>query len=460
MRWTDEQKAAIDTKNCKLLVAAGAGSGKTAVLVQRIIDKIIIDKIDIDKMLIVTFTNAAASEMRERIRDGIYKVLETNPEMQRQLLLINKASIMTIDAFCKKVIKDNFFKLNLDPNFRVADSAENELLKLEALDEVLDELYEEDDDKIVDVMMAYSNNKSDDNLRSILLNIHSFIQSSPFPYDWLKEKCEMYNVDEKDFAKTVWGKEITSYARSEVRGILDELQEMTEDLSSNNEAANYLLTLQDDELLLKNLLYNCNTWDDFCEYLSVCEIGKLKNAPKLDEDTKEEVKELREKMKGIVKKYLKEEIFISKSNEILLDVSRLYDTLKILSDIVIRFDKRFKEKKNAKGIIDFSDMEHLCLELLNDNESIANAYKEKYEEILIDEYQDSNLIQEFILNKISNGHMFMVGDVKQSIYRFRQARPELFLEKYETYTEDLESASPTKKILLFKNFRSNENLID
>ena len=148
MRWTDEQKAAIDTKNCKLLVAAGAGSGKTAVLVQRIIDKIIIDKIDIDKMLIVTFTNAAASEMRERIRDGIYKVLETNPEMQRQLLLINKASIMTIDAFCKKVIKDNFFKLNLDPNFRVADSAENELLKLEALDEVLDELYEEDDDKI------------------------------------------------------------------------------------------------------------------------------------------------------------------------------------------------------------------------------------------------------------------------------------------------------------------------
>lgn len=460
MRWTDEQKAAIDTKNCKLLVAAGAGSGKTAVLVQRIIDKIIIDKIDIDKMLIVTFTNAAASEMRERIRDGIYKVLETNPEMQRQLLLINKASIMTIDAFCKKVIKDNFFKLNLDPNFRVADSAENELLKLEALDEVLDELYEEDDDKIVDVMMAYSNNKSDDNLRSILLNIHSFIQSSPFPYDWLKEKCEMYNVDEKDFAKTVWGKEITSYARSEVRGILDELQEMTEDLSSNNEAANYLLTLQDDELLLKNLLYNCNTWDDFCEYLSVCEIGKLKNAPKLDEDTKEEVKELREKMKGIVKKYLKEEIFISKSNEILLDVSRLYDTLKILSDIVIRFDKRFKEKKNAKGIIDFSDMEHLCLELLNDNESIANAYKEKYEEILIDEYQDSNLIQEFILNKISNGHMFMVGDVKQSIYRFRQARPELFLEKYETYTEDLESVSPTKKILLFKNFRSNENIID
>lgn len=460
MKWTEGQKAAIDTKNCKLLVAAGAGSGKTAVLVQRIIDKIIIDKIDIDKMLIVTFTNAAASEMRERIRDGLYKALETNPEIKEQLLLINKASIMTIDAFCKKVIQDNFYKINLDPNFRVADSAENELLKLEALDEVFNVLYEENNEDVINVMNSYSNNKSDDALKEIILSIHSFIQSSPFPYEWLKEKCEMYNLDEKDFANTVWGKEIILYAQGEIKGIYDEMKEMVDDLLNNNEATNYVLTLQSDISLLEKLLYNCSTWDDYITYLSVCEIAKLKSAPKLDDETKEEVKELREKMKAIVKKYLKEEIFIMNSEEIFKDISKLYKTLKILSDIVIKFDMCFKEKKKNKGIIDFSDMEHMCLELLNNNESIASGYREKYEEILIDEYQDSNLIQEFILNKISNGHMFMVGDVKQSIYKFRQARPELFLEKYETYTEDLSSDSPTKKILLFKNFRSNENIID
>lgn len=460
MKWTEEQKAAIDTRNCKLLVAAGAGSGKTAVLVQRIINKIIEDKIDIDRMLIVTFTNAAASEMRERIRDGLYKALEENPEVQKQLLLINKASIMTIDAFCKKVIKDNFFKLNLDPNFRVADSTENELLKLEALDEVFDELYEEDNDDVIEVMSSYSNNKSDDGLKNIILSIYNFIQSSPFPEEWLDEKCEMYNIDEEDFAKTTWGKEIITYARSEVRGILDEVQELAYDLQDNNEAQNYLLTLQDDLLMLKGLLNNCNTWDDFYEYLSSTQIAALKSAPKLDDDTKEEVKAVREKMKATVKKYLKEEIFISTSSEIMSDIRRLYKTLTILSDIVIRFGKRFKQKKFDKGLIDFSDMEHLCLELLNNNEDIALSYKNKYEEILIDEYQDSNLIQEFILNKISNGHMFMVGDVKQSIYRFRQARPELFLEKYETYSEDLSSDSKEKKILLFKNFRSNINIIE
>ena len=361
MKWTDEQKAAIDIRNCKLLVAAGAGSGKTAVLVQRIINKIIEDKIDIDRMLIVTFTNAAASEMRERIRDGLYKALEENPEIQKQLLLINKASIMTIDAFCKKVIKDNFFKLNLDPNFRVADSTENELLKLEALDEVFDEIYEEDEDDVIEVMSSYSNNKSDDGLKNIIFGIYNFIQSSPFPEEWLKEKCEMYNIDEEDFAKTIWGKEIVSYARNEVRGILEEVQELVDDLQDNNEAQNYLLTLQDDLLMLKGLLNNCSTWNDFCEYLSYAKIGYLKSAPKLDDETKEEVKAVREKMKGIVKKYLKEEIFITTSNEIMNDIKRLYKTLTILSNIVIRFGNRFKTKKFDKGLIDFSDMEHLCL---------------------------------------------------------------------------------------------------
>ena len=300
MNWTNEQKSAIDERNGKLLVAAGAGSGKTAVLVQRIMNKIIEDKIEIDQMLIVTFTNSAASEMRERIRDGLYKALEEHPELQNQILLINKASIMTIDAFCKKVISDHFFKLGLDPNYRVADSTENELIKLEALDEVLEEIYDENDEKKIEVLDAYSGSKSDEGVKNIILSIDSFIQSSPFPEEWLKEKCEMYHQAEDDFAKTIWGKEIILYARRELRGILEEEEALADSLMDNNEAKNYLLTLQDDIVILKTLLQNMETWNDFYEYLSKLKLPSLKQAPKLDEETKNEVKEVREKMKDLV----------------------------------------------------------------------------------------------------------------------------------------------------------------
>ena len=458
MEWTKEQRQAIDTKNCKLLVAAGAGSGKTAVLVQRIIDKVIKDKVDIDRLLIVTFTNAAASEMRERILEAIYNNMEKHPELNKQIVLLNKASIMTIDAFCKKVIKDNFFNANLDPNFGVSDSTENELMKLEALDEVIEELYEENGE----FLELYSDNKSDENFRSLILNIYSFIQSSPFPYEWLNEKCEMYNIkDETDFGNTVWGKELIKFARNEIAGSIEELENLVEDLQYNSEATNYLLTIQDDILQLKALRLKNVSWDDFYEGISKVKFGNLKRAPKLDEDTAEEVKSIRNKMKDKIQKFLRDEVFISTSEEIFSDIEILYSTLKNISDVVIKFSRRFKEKKKAKNLVDFSDMEHICLELLNSNENIVQMYRNQYEEILIDEYQDSNLIQEYILNKISNGNIFMVGDVKQSIYRFRQARPELFLDKYNSYVlVDEAKQEDNKKILLFKNFRSNKNIID
>ncbi len=457
MEWTREQKQAIETKNCKLLVAAGAGSGKTAVLVERIINKVINDKIDIDKLLIVTFTNTAASEMRERISDALYDNLEKYPMLNKQILLLNKANIMTIDAFCKKVIKDNFFNIDLDPNFGIADSTENELMKYEALDEVMEELYEED----TDIIEKYSDSKSDEKFRQTILNIHNFIQSSPFPYEWLNEKCEMYNINENDFGKTIWGKELIKYARDEIAGSIEELENLADDLQSIDEAKNYLLTIQDDILVLKSLRLNNISWDEFYDDISKVSFTTLKRAPKLDEETAEEVKAIRKKIKNKIQEFLRDEIFISKSKEIFEDIKIIYSNLKKISEIVIRFDKKFKEKKQAKNLIDFSDMEHICLELLNNNDNIAQMYREQFEEILIDEYQDSNMIQEYILNKISKGNIFMVGDVKQSIYRFRQACPELFLEKYNSYSLiDEGNNSDCKKILLFKNFRSNKNIID
>ena len=466
VKWTPEQKSAIDIRDSKTLVAAGAGSGKTAVLVERIIRKVIDDGVDIDRMLIVTFTNAAASEMKERIRARLYEEVNSNHSLQKQILYLNRSSIMTIDAFCKKAIKDYFYKLDIDPNFKIVDNTEGELLKLEAIDEVLEELYETNDPEIIDVMDAYSSNKSDEGLINLILSIHRFIQSCPNPLEWLEEKCNMYDVHDSDFSKTIWGKKILHYARELIEEIAEELRALELELLEDPiNAKNYLATVQDDIFKLDAIRKNKITWDDYYNEFKYIEFGSLKQAPKMDEELKEQVKATRKKMKSLVAEYLRDKVFISSSEEILEDLERAFAHATGIKKIIYLFDERFKKKKSDKNLLDFSDIEHLCLQLFEKNEDVLNDFKNKYEEILIDEYQDSNLIQETILNKIARGNVFMVGDVKQSIYKFRQARPELFLEKYNTYSKytaenGMHPESPENKILLFKNFRSNENIID
>ncbi len=463
VKWTLEQQNAIDIRNSKTLVAAGAGSGKTAVLVERIIRKIIDDGVDIDKMLIVTFTNAAASEMKERIRSRLYDEVNKNHSLQKQILYLNRSSIMTIDAFCKKAIKDYFYKLDIDPNFKIVDSTEGELLRLEAIDEALEELYESKDEEILDVLDAYSSNKSDEGLINLILSIHRFIQSCPSPLEWLEEKTAMYDVQDSDFSNTIWGKKIIRYARNLIEECVEEFKMMEEELIDDPDAKNYLLVIQDDILKLEAIRKNMYTWDDYYNAIRYIEFGRLKVAPKMDEAMKKAVQDLRKKAKALIIEYLRDKVFISSSSEILDDLKNAYSHAKGIKEIICLFDERFKKKKNDKNLLDFADIEHLCLQLFENNKDVLEDYKNKYEEILIDEYQDSNLIQETILNKISNGNMFMVGDVKQSIYKFRQARPELFLEKYSTYvkyTGDTDNHLPENKILLFKNFRSNENIID
>lgn len=461
VKWTKEQQEAIDVRDSKVLVAAGAGSGKTAVLVERIIRKVIDDNVDIDRMLIVTFTNAAASEMKERIRARLYDEVANNPALQKQILYLNRSSIMTIDAFCKKAIKDYFYKIDIDPNFKIADNTENELLRLEAIDEVLEELYEQNDSKIVEVLDAYSSNKSDETLVNLILSIHKFIQSCPKPLEWLAEKCDMYNVEADDFSDTPWGKMLLDYTRKTIREIIDELKKVEEELISIPDAANYLLTIQDDIFKLEALRKNNFKWDDYYEEFRKIEFSALKRAPKLDEETRKYVQDARKKMKSLIEDYFKEKVYISTSNEILNDISYIYSSLNVIYLIVKAFDERFNKKKNDKNLLDFSDIEHLCLKLFEQNEDVIRDYKNKYSEILIDEYQDSNLIQEEILTKIANDSVFMVGDVKQSIYKFRQAKPELFLGKYNSYPNyNKDEKSKENKILLFKNFRSNQNIID
>ena len=215
MEWTKEQKQAIYEKNSNILVAAAAGSGKTAVLVERIINKIINEKVDIDKLLVVTFTNSAASEMRERILNAIYKKLEENPNdinLQRQITLLNKSSICTIDSFCLEIVRNNFYELeNITPNFRIADTAEIELLKQEVLEDLFEQKYESQDEEFEKLITTYTSYKDDTPLKEIIQKIYTYIQSNPFPEKWLEEKVEMFNLEnnmEKDFATTIWGESL------------------------------------------------------------------------------------------------------------------------------------------------------------------------------------------------------------------------------------------------------------
>ena len=209
MAWTKEQEKAIYQKGDNILVAAAAGSGKTAVLVERIVNKIINEKIDVDKLLVVTFTNAAATEMRERVLDAIYKKLEDNPDnlmLQKQIVLLNKSHISTIHAFCLEVIKNNFYKTNISPNFRLANTPEIELLKMEVLEEVFDNLYEEKNENFIKLIDTYCVYRSDDNLKEIILKIYRYIQSMPYPEEWLEKQVEKFNLDlEQDFISYSFG---------------------------------------------------------------------------------------------------------------------------------------------------------------------------------------------------------------------------------------------------------------
>ena len=472
VKWTNEQLQAINEKGNNILVAAAAGSGKTAVLVERIINKVINEKIDIDKILVVTFTNAAASEMRERILEAIYKKLEENPlnyHLQRQIILLNKASISTIHSFCLDIIRNNFYEVDASANFRIADTAENDLLKYDVLDDLFEEKYNNNDKDFLNLIEVYTDYRSDDKLKELILNIYKFIQSSPFPEKWIEEKVNQFKGDEnKDFSETIWGQVILSTLKDKIEEAVIKLRKISSETSKFIELSKFTAVLNEDIINLEFIMSNMNLWNSTFNSINSF---KWKNWPvdkKVTLELKDKAKEVRDK----VKKELKSEFdkyMIYNSEEALKYINNMYYILNSLKELVKEFSKKFSERKKEKNIIDFNDIEHLALKILLKEENgeyvesdVAKKYKKKFEEIAIDEYQDSNLVQEYILNSISkNNNIFMVGDVKQSIYKFRQARPELFLDKYEKYSLKAEQKeNENLKIQLFKNFRSRKNILD
>ena len=469
-KWTNEQLSAITQKGNNILVAAAAGSGKTTVLVERIIRKIINDNVDIDKILVVTFTNAAASEMRERILTALYKQIDEDPLNQRlrkQIVLLNKASICTIDAFCLDIIRNNFFEIGASSNFRIADNTELELLKQEAIEETFEELYLENDDEFNKLIELYAGYKDDENLKNIILKIHNYIQSAPFPEDWLEEQIEKFNMSNiEDFSQTEWGKIILKNFRDEVLNSIQILESSKHQLDMITELSKFSLVVADDINQLKFLEQNWDNWERAYEIANNLKFKTWPTDKKVVSNLKEETKKARDNVKKRISKAVSQ-TFIYNTEEAVEDINAMYPILKKIKDVTLKFMEKFSEKKSNKNIMDFSDIEHYALKILLKKDEngiyqkteVAKKYEEKFNEIAIDEYQDSNLVQEYILTSISNKkNIFMVGDVKQSIYRFRQAKPELFLDKYQKY--GLEPNEYGQKIKLFKNFRSRENILD
>ena len=521
VKWTEEQQKVIDTHGIDVLVSAAAGSGKTAVLVARILEMVTspVHPVDIDRLLVVTFTNAAAAEMRQRIRDALEVRAEQeadNEHLQRQLVLIHNAKITTIHSFCLQVLRSHFHLIGLDPGFRVADEAEMQLLRQDVLKEVLDETYETEaeNQEFHEFLEQFSPGKDDRPVMEAVLALYHFSMGQPWPLEWLQECREMYvgggaalaktdsaeqkkeepdngskleedsakegeeqnNQTERVCGKTCDGLHDPLWLRAAVddtKHVLEEagnlVQRAYDTAMEPFGPAAYGLALLDDLEQIERVACAQDYHGLAAAFRGMHPYKRLstKKDPDVLEEKKQLVKDLREAAKtalaGVRTRY-----FYDTPEVIRDEFERSGLSVRWLTYLTEAFSKRLTQRKAEKNMLDFSDLEHLALQILverkdgeNHPSAAAREYAGQFEEIMIDEYQDSNLVQELILGSVSGGgcgahNLFMVGDVKQSIYRFRLARPELFLEKYHTYPQ-LETA---QRIDLHKNFRSRYEVLN
>ena len=408
--------------------------------------------------------------MREKILEAIYKKIEENPEdenLQKQVILLNKASISTIHSFCLDVIKNNFYEIDVSANTRIADDSEILLLQQEVIDDLFEEKYEEEDSNFIKLIKTYTKYNQDEVLKDLILRVYSYIQASPFPEEWLEEQIEKLNIeDDTNFSDTVWGKIITENANQILEDSILKLQNIRTKMTRFPELDKFTAKIEDDIDKYTYIQNNLSDWDTAVEAINTLKNAIWTKDQKITNDLKDEAKDVRESTKDEFKKVKK--LMNCSSEEAVQDIKYMYPILKMLKDLILEFSQKFYQRKREKNIMDFSDMEHLALKILvkkdeNGNvvkSEIAKKYENKFEEIAIDEYQDSNLVQEYILTSVSRGNnIFMVGDVKQSIYKFRQARPKLFLDKYDSYKLEPVDGED-RKIQLFKNFRSRSNILD
>ncbi|MEK4285526.1 helicase-exonuclease AddAB subunit AddA [Ureibacillus sp. FSL K6-0165] len=479
--WTDEQWKAIWATGQDILVSAAAGSGKTAVLVNRMIEKVIAKEnpIDVDELLVVTFTNASAAEMRHRLADALEKEIAKDPHnahLRKQLSLVNKAQISTLHSFCLSIVRQYAYLLDIDPGFRIASEGEISLLRDDVLKEVLEEAYSAEDEnkvnRIYRLVDSFTSDRDDQDIEVLIDQLYDTARVHPEPKKWLHSLVEQYQipndvtVDELPFIEHL--KNAIEFQLEEARSHLLTVRKYA--LMPDGPAP-YGETVELDLALIQEASRRIRaSWKEAYEFFSTLKWSTLARVAKdsCDEELKKKAQDKRNKAKDIVNK-IQDTYFARKPERLIEEIRLMAPTIETLVELTLQFGEKFKQAKLEKAIVDFSDLEHYALEILTIEEDgkikpspVAIEFQQRFKEVLVDEYQDTNMLQETILQLVksgdeSNGNLFMVGDVKQSIYRFRLAEPMLFLNKYLTFEEEPKSSG--LKIDLNANFRSRKEVL-
>jgi ATP-dependent helicase/nuclease subunit A len=479
--WTKEQKEAIAGQGGNLLVSAAAGSGKTAVLVQRIIRRITDREhpVDADRLLVVTFTNASAAEMRERIGRALAREIEKDPgskHLHRQLALLGRASISTIHSFCLELLRQYFYRLDLDPAFRVADENEAALIQAGAMDDLFEQRYGTEENRDFTALVeCYGGRRDDSLLQELVLGAYHFARSTANPMAWLDSLPEKYRLEEGCSVDDLpWCGILKKALQNELELIISTLDQAVSLALKPGGPAAYLDNLREERDMFSCLRQQClagDGWQQLYGTFAAIVFTRLKSCKK--EDAGQQLAEQVRKLRDTVKKKtagMQKEYFRSTPEGICGDLKKLYPLAREMADLVRAFSEIYSKAKAAKSVVDFGDLEHYTLQVLSENSPqglapspAAANLRERYEEVLVDEYQDINAVQEAILCLVSRQgeekpNLFMVGDVKQSIYRFRLADPGLFLQKYITYPPA--AGGRERRVELSRNFRSRCGLVD
>jgi ATP-dependent helicase/nuclease subunit A len=480
LTFTDEQWKAIWASGRDVLVSAAAGSGKTKVLISRMIEKVVDDKnpIDVDQLLVVTFTNAAAAEMRHRMAEALEEAIAAKPEsvhLRRQLNLLNKAQISTLHSFCQNVVRQYAYLLDIDPGFRIADSTEVALLRDDTISEVLETAYSsENPESIYRLADSFTSDRDDQMIETLISRLYDYSRVHPSPEKWLRLIPEQYEIEK---ISSVDELEFIEPLKTAIRHSLEEAAALTGDLRRialmPEGPAALAGTAETDLMWIDEAIrrITVGTWEETYEFFGTLKwvrAGAIKK-DSCDEGLADRAKKIRDVVKKIVND-LKEKYFIRTPTRLLDEIKLMAPAMHTLIDLVIDFGRRYETVKIDRGIVDFSDLEHYALRILSIDidgkilpSDIAIEYRKRFSEVLVDEYQDTNLLQETIVNLVKNGdekdgNLFMVGDVKQSIYGFRLAEPNLFLGKYKNFTTTGEESG--LKIDLNANFRSRKEVLD
>ena len=481
--WTTEQQQVIDLRDRNILVSAAAGSGKTAVLVERILKRLTdpVRPVDVDHLLVVTFTKAAAAEMKERIRESLEKLMEsgeTDERILRQATLVHSAQITTIDSFCQSVIRDHFHRIDLDPGFRVAEEGELTLLMQDVMEEFLEEKYAEKSEAFLRFVEAYATGRDDKKLEEMILKLYSYSRSYPDPEGYLETCRASYRLEEDGQLPLELQRQVCEDVKRRLEDLDRMLDEAREIAGEADGPFMYDEMLEKDQMLLQKLLDAAEEEQPLAAMYQASEGIRTKKgfqalsrkkSDQVDPEKRELVKEIRDQVKKLAVEICKD-YFYESPEEQAQELSNCQEPMEVMTELVREFGQKFAEAKADRNLIDFGDMEQFALKILAEKQAdgtwkptqAAEEYQERFEEIMIDEYQDSNMLQETILTSVSRAgrgqqNMFMVGDVKQSIYRFRLSRPDLFMDKFDRYTLE---ESENQRIDLHKNFRSRAEVLE